>query len=609
MKETRFIAQNKEKWQESENLLKDPVKDPEKLTNLFVQVIDDLSFSRTYYPNRSVRVYLNRIGREYFNIIYNHKKEKRNRFSAFWLDEVPQIVYQSRRQLTISLIVFLFAAAIGVFSAVKDPQFTETILGEDYVAMTKENIENGDPMAVYKSHNEVDMFLAITYNNIRVAFTTYVFGLFMSIGTIIILFYNGIMVGCFQYFFVERDLLQESALTIWLHGTLEISSIILAGGAGLILGSGLIFPGTYSRIQAFQISAIRSLKLMLGIAPIFVIAGLIESFLTRYTEAPDFLRFVLILLSAGFILGYFVVYPWTKARRGFDHPLEEAAIPPDTRERMTYDRITNNAEIIKDSFLFYKVFSSKMIGWIALVSFGMALAEVAMEEPRFETLFQLEWYQYFFQNIFYAVKTSSWQSLLINAIGTALIVYRVMMYIEGDARSGAIRKYNVKALIQTLVICGIFFTMLWSLDGFGTLLAILLFSFFLLLAFIQHAEGKNLFQAIPRLFQLSGQNFGKVFGLQMIILLLMISFLMILSAPVLYFNMEILQWSFAKTDEWAKQVLTFIEIFIKMFGFNLTVPILAATSSFMYYSLKEITSAENLIKSISRVGTRISKRR
>ncbi len=54
MKETRFIAQNKEKWLDSENLLKESDKDPEKLSNLFTQVVDDLSYSRTYYPNRSV---------------------------------------------------------------------------------------------------------------------------------------------------------------------------------------------------------------------------------------------------------------------------------------------------------------------------------------------------------------------------------------------------------------------------------------------------------------------------------------------------------------------------------------------------------------------------
>src|SRR6187549_1307329 len=143
MKETRFIAQNKEKWLESETLLDDTVKDPEKLSNLFIQVVDDLSYSRTYYQNRSVRVYLNKIAREYFSFIYSHKKEKKNRFRLFWLDELPQIVIYSKKQLLISLLVFLLALAIGVFSGHKDPQFVGTILGDSYVSMTKENIEKG----------------------------------------------------------------------------------------------------------------------------------------------------------------------------------------------------------------------------------------------------------------------------------------------------------------------------------------------------------------------------------------------------------------------------------------------------------------------------------
>src|SRR5882757_5626055 len=129
MKETRFIAQNKEKWLESENLLNADRKEPEKLSNLFTQVVDDLSYSRTYYPNRSVRVYLNKIARQYFSIIYSHKKEKRNRFSLFWLDELPQIILYSKKQLLISLLVFLLSAAIGIFSSFKDPQFASTILG------------------------------------------------------------------------------------------------------------------------------------------------------------------------------------------------------------------------------------------------------------------------------------------------------------------------------------------------------------------------------------------------------------------------------------------------------------------------------------------------
>src|SRR5687767_8485904 len=150
MKESRFIAQNKQKWQEAETLLDSPVKDPEKLGNLFVQVVDDLSYTRTYYPNRAVRVYLNKIARQFFAIIYNQKKGKHNPFKLFWLDELPQIILFSRRELIISLFVFLLSFSIGVFSSIKDPQFVKSILGESYVTMTEQNIASGDPMAVYK---------------------------------------------------------------------------------------------------------------------------------------------------------------------------------------------------------------------------------------------------------------------------------------------------------------------------------------------------------------------------------------------------------------------------------------------------------------------------
>ena len=66
MRETKFIQQNKEKWQEFESFLDGQYKDADKLSNLFIQVTDDLSYSRTFYPNRSVRVYLNGLAQQTF---------------------------------------------------------------------------------------------------------------------------------------------------------------------------------------------------------------------------------------------------------------------------------------------------------------------------------------------------------------------------------------------------------------------------------------------------------------------------------------------------------------------------------------------------------------
>jgi len=274
-----------------------------------VQITDDLSFSRTFYPNRYVRVYLNNLAQRTFLNIYKNKKENRGRFLQFWKEELPLLVYQSRKEFLLSFGIFLLSFSIGIFSSMHDHDFARLILGDDYVSMTTQNISSGDPMKVYKESNGMDMFLGITFNNLRVAFMTYIFGILYAVGTIAILLYNGVMVGTFQYFFIERDLFKESFLTIWMHGTLEISCIIIAGAAGLVLGKGLVFPGTYSRIQSLQISARRSLKIMMGIAPIIVTAAVIESFFTRFTDAPDAVRLCVILFSLFFILAYFVWYP------------------------------------------------------------------------------------------------------------------------------------------------------------------------------------------------------------------------------------------------------------------------------------------------------------
>ena len=607
MREARFIAQNKEKWQESENLLKESEKDPEKLSNLFTQVIDDLSYSRTYYPNRSVRVYLNRIAREYFSIIYKHQKSRKNFFKHFWLDELPQIVYKSRTPLIVSLLIFVLSAAIGVFSSMKDQQFAGTILGETYVTMTQANIEKGDPMAVYKEAHEVEMFLGITLNNLMVAFRTYVFGIFLSIGTVAILLYNGIMVGCFQFFFIERGLFAESALTIWLHGTLEISSIILAGGAGLTLGSGLLFPGTYSRLQAFQITAIRSLKLMLGISPIFILAGIIESFLTRYTDVPDILRLLLILLSAFFIIGYFVIYPWMKSRRGFDHPLAEVKLPPSLDEPVAVDRIKNNAEILKDTFVFYKKFGGKLISWIALITIGMTVAEFFSEVSRAEGFLLFDPWRQFFDSLYYALKTPTPFYLAVNALGSSLIIYSVFTVLDNDTRNSQRQMLRWRSLIQTAAVVAMVYTSLWGLGAWGVVLMILSFTFFLLFGFAQFREGSDLLRGFTRTWQLLSESFGQAMGLQFILLMMSFSFLLILSAPLLYMNTTILQWNFAESDAWARGIIRFIEIFVKLFAFNLIIPIFASSAAYLYFSSFEILTAGNLKSAIGRVGRKISK--
>lgn len=371
MRETTFIEQNKDKWAQYEALLRDPAHNPQQLNEAFVQITDDLSYARTFYPHRSVRTYLNDLAQQIFQLIYKGKRQSGARFVQFWTDTVPQAMWESRKAGLLALGIFAVAMAIGVISSRLEPEFARQILGDTYVNMTLENIERGDPMQVYKESRPLGMSLGIAMNNLFVAFRTALFGVLGSIGTLFILLYNGIMVGAFQYFFIERGLFWQSFLTIWIHGTLEISAIILAGTAGLVAGSGLLFPGTYTRLQAFQLSMRRGLVLFLGIVPIIVLAAIFEGFLTRYTDTPDVLRGMFIAMSLAFVLWYFVWLPWHKARTGaFQHNLPDELLP-NMQTTVDITRIKNAGEMLSDAFFVLK--SHLSVSLVAILGLPLLL--------------------------------------------------------------------------------------------------------------------------------------------------------------------------------------------------------------------------------------------
>ncbi|NBB17825.1 stage II sporulation protein M [Runella sp. CRIBMP] len=305
MKEAVFVKRNTEKWHEYEST---PAHDPDQLTERFIELTDDLSYARTFYPKSTVTRYLNGVAAQFHQKLYSNRQEDRNRIAAFWRYELPLLLFESRFKLLYSFLFFFGACILGWLSAAHDDTYVRLIMGDAYVNQTLENIKNGDPLAIYGGTGQADMFMQITVNNIKVSFVAFALGAFFSFGTIAVLFQNGVMLGSFQYFFFERDLLLTSVLKIWIHGTLEISAIVIAGAAGLVMGHSLLFPGTYSRLESFKQGAKKGMKIVIGLVPVFIAAGFLESFITRLTLHPV-VSSVIIIASALFIVWYFVIYP------------------------------------------------------------------------------------------------------------------------------------------------------------------------------------------------------------------------------------------------------------------------------------------------------------
>lgn len=311
MREVAFIEQNKEKWLNFEHsFFGVNNKTPDELANLYIEIVNDLAYAQTFYPKSKTIEYLNELAAKAYLALYKTKRTEKNKLFSFFKTELPLIAYQYRKCIYISFLIFGLFVLIGISSTLTDQAFVRMILGDGYVNMTIENIESGDPVAVYKSGSDWGGFLGITINNIRVSTMAFVYGIFGGVGTIYVLMQNGIMLGAFQTMFYNEGVLWESMRGIWIHGAIEIFSIIISGAAGLILAKGILFPKSYSRFQSFKIHFSDGFKLLLSTTPFFIIAGFLEGFVTRYSNVmPLWLASFIILGSLALITYYYILYP------------------------------------------------------------------------------------------------------------------------------------------------------------------------------------------------------------------------------------------------------------------------------------------------------------
>ncbi len=393
MKETSFIDQNKEKWNRFEKLYESQSNDPEELSDLYMDITDDLSYAQTFYRRRTVRVYLNQLAQLVYTGVHKQKGESLGKFITVWKTSLPLEIYRSRKNLLFAFAIFLVYMMIGIATTYIDPDFPRVVLGDGYVDMTLQNIQDGNPLKVYETDDQMAMFVQITTNNMKVAFLTFFVGFFFTIGTHLLLFYNGVMLGAFQYFFHAKGLLITSFLGIWIHGAFEISAIVLAGGAGITAGNGLLFPKSYTRIQSLQLSTKRGLKIMMSLVPFIIAAGFLESFVTaNYQVLPNWSKWALILFSFAIILFFYVFYPMYVARK---HPelLNQEEVGNFTlRKEFNFNKIRTIGEIIADAFRLYRSEFVKFTKINGLIVLPIILIVVILQDVNHFELQKTEYY-------------------------------------------------------------------------------------------------------------------------------------------------------------------------------------------------------------------------
>ena len=607
MTETEFIRQNKDKWKELESLLEQKNKDANTLHKLFVKVSSDLSYARTYFPNRSVRLYLNNLTQEVFNSLGKKKKNSiADQLKVFFTQILPLEIYRSKQAFLISFLVFTISLGIGVFSSIHNPEFATIILGKQYIEMTDENIANDDPMAVYKDERKLDMFFGITFNNIRVAFMAFVVGLFGSIGTLIILISNGIMVGAFQYYFYAKGYFLTSFLTIWIHGTIEISAIIIAGAAGIILGNGLLFPKTHSRTSSLQIASRRALRILLGTVPLFIIAGLLESFVTRLTDLPMIVKIGIIGMSFAFIVFMFIIYPYLQYKNLGENEITNIDIEPYYSSLISFEKRSFKTmnEIFTISFTQFReyfqtnityiclpaVLITSVVLWFKLHLDGSSVwADIAIDNALYNFEYGGIFVFILLANVFYLSTVS--MTLYYRNNGSSLRA--ILIFIKNHS-------------ILALPLCFIATALYYFIPGWLGLILSVLFFCQVLIPILEKKTNSVYLTENRSVTTILSENFSNIVSYALIYAVIYAAFLFIqyiVSSPIVGFLASFIHWHSFFEDGFMSVI--YINHLITIFSFLLFFPLIYFLYINQYYSIESKVNSIDLRDRFKEFGTSI----
>jgi uncharacterized membrane protein SpoIIM required for sporulation len=312
VREALFIKKNKDRWLQ---LQQDAPEDPDEMAAGFTQLVDDLAYAKTFYPSGKITSFINAEASRIYLAIYKNRKEESNRLVTFWKYDLPLTIGKHHRVVLFSFLFFMVFACIGYFVSAKDESVARSIFGDTYVDHTQDNIAKGNPFGIYEHGNAFLSWISLMIHNIRVSLLMFASGIFCGVPTLYLTIQNSIMLGVFDQFFAARGYGLDFWLVVFVHGTLEITALILSCAAGIVLGKSFLFPGTNRRIDAFKEGAKDGVKIMVGLMPVFGLAAFFEGFITRLYNDLSVLTTLVFALSVLFVIWYFIIYPIRLGRK------------------------------------------------------------------------------------------------------------------------------------------------------------------------------------------------------------------------------------------------------------------------------------------------------
>jgi uncharacterized membrane protein SpoIIM required for sporulation len=306
----RWIARREANWQRLETLLKQVERrglrslqtaDVKTLASLYRSVTADLARARTYQAGETLIHDLQQLtARAYTQIYQGARRQEWQRILYFYQTELPQVLRTTWPYIAIATTLFAVGGLIGWWYAWQDPKFLALVVPPSLIHQVQDEGElwMGSILGL-----EPVASSSIMVNNLAVSFKTIAGGMLLGLGTIYILFLNGVLIGAIATLVGQNGLAFPFWAFVFPHGSLELPAIFLAGGSGFLIARAVLLPGRYRRIDALRYYGLLAAKLVYGLIPMLIIAGVIEGFFSPSPLFPALLKYIVgIGLLALFLL-------------------------------------------------------------------------------------------------------------------------------------------------------------------------------------------------------------------------------------------------------------------------------------------------------------------
>lgn len=260
----------------------------QELGLLYRQTAGDLATVREEPTGQSLSLYLNQLLSRAHNLIYMGRRGGASNVLHFFTHTYPRVFRQTLSYTTFAFALFLAGVVLGFLATLSDPAFSRFFLGPHMAEtierrkMWTESIVGIKPLASS----------AIMTNNMSVSFASFAFGITAGLGTIYMMFYNGLLFGVILAACWQAGMLKAILSFVVPHGVIELPAIFIAAGAGFLIARGLLFPGLLTRRDSLSQAGGQAVQLVLGTIPMLIIAGIVEAFISP-TSLPPQLKFLI----------------------------------------------------------------------------------------------------------------------------------------------------------------------------------------------------------------------------------------------------------------------------------------------------------------------------